>query len=164
MNQHVSEIVLEFNIFLVLNLHQPLILKLVLIDLRLLNTLDIVGNDRLLLIGGVVNRCCNFLICCHHTIFFFINIVCLFKIIFFVLFILNIFILSIVSGMIGLFLLLWFLLFSIVDPEVRRHCLHLGIFFINRVSVAVLWVDVLMLLKFLIHLLLNMVCLLIVQI
>jgi hypothetical protein len=44
-NQHVSEIVLEFNIFLVLNLHQPLVLKLVLIDLRLLNTLDIIGND-----------------------------------------------------------------------------------------------------------------------
>ncbi len=162
MNQHVSEIVLEFNIFLVLNLHQPLVLKLVLINLRLLNTLDIIGNDRLLLSGGVINRRCYFLICSHHHFFFFINIVCLFKIIF-VLFILDIFILSIVSG-IGLFLLLWFLLFSIVDPKVGCHCLHLGIFFINRVIVAVLWVDVLLLLKFLIHLLINMVYLLIVQI
>ena len=153
---------LEFYIFLVLDLHKPLVLQLVLIDLRLLNTLDIIGSDRLLLAGGVIIRRCYFLIYTHRPLFFFINIICLFKIIF-VLFILNIFILSIVSG-IGLFLLLILFLFSIVDPEIGCHSLHLGIFFINRVIVAVLWVDVLLLLKFLIHLLFNMVCLLIVQI
>ena len=61
MNQHVREVVLEFYIFLVLNLHKPLVLQLVLIDLRLLNTLDIIGSDRLLLAGGVIIRRCYFM-------------------------------------------------------------------------------------------------------
>ena len=161
MNQHVREVVLEFYIFLVLNLHKPVVLQLVLIHLRLLNTLDIIGSDRLLLAGGVIIRRCYFLIYTHRPLFFFINIICLFKIIF-VLFILDIFILSIVSGIDLLLLLL--LLPSIVDPEVGCNSLHLSVFFVDRVVVVFLWVDILLLLKFFIHLFLNMVVLLIVQI
>jgi hypothetical protein len=42
--------------------------------------------------------------------------------------------------------------------------LHLSVFFVDRVVVVFLWVDILLLLKFFIHLFLNMVVLLIVQI